>query len=88
MEKVFNRSAPNKATTLEQELVNAKKRELWLIENLEAISSYNSHVEKNGAFSDELRSFQWPIFLRSIYGEERLHSEQLLYLSLSPGFIE
>ncbi len=50
----------NLSSTLEQaltELVKAKKRELWLIENREAISSYNSHVEKNGTFSDEIRDF-------------------------------
>ncbi len=50
----------NLSSTLEQaltELVKAKKRELWLIENRKAISSYNSHVEKHGAFSDELRNF-------------------------------
>lgn len=50
----------NLSSTLEQaltELIKAKKRELWLRENKEAISSYNSHVAKNGTFSDELRSF-------------------------------
>ncbi len=57
MEKVFSRSVPEKATTLEQELVKEKKRELWLMGNRETISSYNSHVEKNGAFSDGLRDF-------------------------------
>ncbi len=50
----------NLSSTLEHaltELVKAKKRELWLIENQKAISSYNSHVEKNGTFSDEIRDF-------------------------------
>jgi len=50
----------NLSSTLEQaltELIKAKKRELWLIENQEGISYYNSHVERNGTFSDELRNY-------------------------------
>ncbi|MCG8668523.1 MAG: type II toxin-antitoxin system CcdA family antitoxin [Pseudomonadales bacterium] len=39
------------------ELVREKAKELWLKENQEAISSYNQHVEENGVFSDEFRSF-------------------------------
>jgi antitoxin CcdA len=37
--------------------VKQAKNEQWLRENIDSISSYNSHVEDNGVFSDELRSF-------------------------------
>jgi len=50
----------NLSSTLEAalvELVSAKQRELWLIENKMAIEAYNQLVEENGTFSDELRSF-------------------------------
>jgi antitoxin CcdA len=39
------------------ELVNAKQRELWKLENKSAIEVYNKLVDENGVFSDELRSF-------------------------------
>lgn len=40
-----------------QELVQRRRRELWLQDNREAIGAYNEHVEENGVFSDRLRSF-------------------------------
>jgi antitoxin CcdA len=50
----------NLSATLEraltQELANVKRAQ-WLKENQEAIAAYNEHVEKNGTFSDEIRSF-------------------------------
>jgi antitoxin CcdA len=39
------------------EKVKQTKKEQWLEENIDAINTYNSNVEKNGVFSDELRSF-------------------------------
>lgn len=39
------------------ELVSAKQRDLWKRENRAAIEAYNQLVEKNGTFSDDLRSF-------------------------------
>ena len=50
----------NISATLETmliELVKERAKENWLKENQEAISSYNQHVEENGVFSDEFRSF-------------------------------
>ena len=50
----------NISATLEAkliELVKAQAKEKWLKDNQEAISSYNQHVEDNGVFSDEFRSF-------------------------------
>ena len=50
----------NLSATLESaliELVNAKQRELWRLENKSAIEAYNQLVDENGVFSDELRSF-------------------------------
>jgi antitoxin CcdA len=50
----------NLSATLEQALAEAlkkKQREQWLAENRKAISAYNEHVEAQGVFSDDLRSF-------------------------------
>jgi antitoxin CcdA len=50
----------NLSATLELALAEAlkqKQRERWLAENQQAIEAYNEHVEKNGVFSDGLRSF-------------------------------
>ena len=50
----------NISATLEAkliELVKTQAKEKWLKDNQEAINSYNQHVEENGAFSDEFRSF-------------------------------
>ena len=44
----------NLSATLEKALeaeVRARKRELWLAENREAIAAYNAHVEEHGVFS-------------------------------------
>ena len=50
----------NLSATLEQALAEAlkkKQREQWLAENRNAINAYNEHVEAQGVFSDDLRSF-------------------------------
>lgn len=50
----------NLSATLEMALAQAlkeKQREQWLVDNRQAITAYNEHVESNGVFSDELRSF-------------------------------
>ncbi|MDD5579757.1 MAG: type II toxin-antitoxin system CcdA family antitoxin [Methylobacter sp.] len=50
----------NLSATLESaliELVNAKQRELWKLENKSAIEAYNQLVDEKGIFSDELRRF-------------------------------
>ena len=40
-----------------EEAVRARKRERWLAENRDAIAAYNERVERDGMFSDGLRSF-------------------------------
>jgi antitoxin CcdA len=50
----------NLSATLERALeeeVRARKRERWLAENREAIAAYNKRIERDGVFSDGLRSF-------------------------------
>ena len=50
----------NLSATLEQALaaaVREKRKAQWLAENQVAMSAYNDHVEKHGAFSDGIRSF-------------------------------
>lgn len=50
----------NLSATLETALIEQVKRskgEKWLEENKESIQAYNEHVDKNGTFSDDLRSF-------------------------------
>jgi antitoxin CcdA len=50
----------NLSATFEQALeaeVRARRREQWLAENREAIAAYNAHIERDGIFSDGLRSF-------------------------------
>lgn len=50
----------NLSATLEQalaQMLKEKQREQWLTENRHAITAYNEHVESNGVFSDDLRSF-------------------------------
>jgi antitoxin CcdA len=50
----------NLSATLEtalSELVSARQRELWKLENKTAIEAYNQMVEEHGTFSDDLRSF-------------------------------
>ncbi len=51
----LNLSAVMEAALIEQ--VRKSQRERWLEENREAIDAYNEHVERNGVFSDGLRSF-------------------------------
>ncbi len=50
----------NLSATLEQALVEAlrkRQRYQWVAENQAAIEAYNEHVDKQGVFSDGLRSF-------------------------------
>lgn len=50
----------NLSATLEQALTDqlkARKADQWLEQNKSAIAAYNKSVEKNGAFSDDFRSF-------------------------------
>ena len=50
----------NLSAALEQTLLvqlKAKQQEAWLMENRDAITAYNNHVETQGLFSDGLRSF-------------------------------
>lgn len=50
----------NLSATLEEALteqLKQKRRELWRKQNAKAIQAYNRFVEKQGVFSDELRSF-------------------------------
>lgn len=50
----------NLSATLEQALVEAlrkRQRDQWVAENQAAIEAYNEHVDKQGIFSDGLRSF-------------------------------
>ncbi len=50
-----NLSAVLETALIEQ--VKKSKGEKWLEENRESIDAYNENVDKNGTFSDELRSF-------------------------------
>lgn len=50
----------NLSATLEQALtaqLKAKKAQLWLEQNKDAIAAYNQSVDAQGVFSDGLRSF-------------------------------
>lgn len=50
----------NLSATLEQALIEAlrkRQRDQWVAENQAAIEAYNEHVDKQGVFSDGLRSF-------------------------------
>lgn len=38
-------------------LVKRHRQEKWLIDNREALEAYNAHIERDGVFSDGLRSF-------------------------------
>lgn len=38
-------------------LVKQRKSEKWLAENMDALDAYNAHIERDGLFSDGLRSF-------------------------------
>ena len=40
-----------------EETLKQKKKEEWLKENLDSITSYNKSIEDNGVFSDGLRDF-------------------------------
>lgn len=40
-----------------EEEVGARRREKWLAENRDAIAAYNERIERDGMFSDGLRSF-------------------------------
>lgn len=50
----------NLSATLERALTEelaASRGKKWREENREAIRAYNEHVEKNGTFADDMRSF-------------------------------
>ncbi|MEI6208921.1 MAG: type II toxin-antitoxin system CcdA family antitoxin [Desulfuromonadales bacterium] len=50
----------NLSRTLEErltEILREQERETWRLENADAINDYNARIEKNGVFSDGLRSF-------------------------------
>jgi len=50
----------NLSQTLEEGLVQIlrqKRGEAWLRDNREALDAYNAHIERDGVFSDGLRSF-------------------------------
>jgi antitoxin CcdA len=50
----------NLSRTLEErltEILRQEEREAWRLENADAINDYNARIEKNGVFSDGLRSF-------------------------------
>jgi len=50
----------NLSAALERALIEelaAVKRQKWHEENRDAIAAYNEHIDKNGAFSDDVRSF-------------------------------
>jgi antitoxin CcdA len=50
----------NLSATLERALTKALaevKRKKWREDNRDAIAAYNEHIEKQGAFSDDVRSF-------------------------------
>lgn len=39
------------------DLVRRRKQEKWLAENRDALDAYNTHVERDGVFSDGMRGF-------------------------------
>ncbi len=39
------------------EAIRRRQQEEWLLRNRAALEAYNEHVEKDGVFSDGLRSF-------------------------------
>ena len=50
----------NLSSTLEQALIAKLKQmqaETWATENKTAINSYNQHIEQNGVFGDDVRTF-------------------------------
>ena len=54
------RSKLNLSKVFEQGLLRAlreQERRDWLVNNRAAIDAYNEHIERDGAFSDGLRSF-------------------------------
>ncbi len=50
----------NLSATLERALtaeLAAIRRKKWLEDNRDAIAAYNEHIDKHGAFSDDVRDF-------------------------------
>lgn len=39
------------------DLVKQRRQEKWLSENREALEAYNAHIERDGVFSNGLRTF-------------------------------
>jgi antitoxin CcdA len=53
-------SGVNLSATLERALreeLAARRRRRWREDNRQAIQAYNDHVDKHGAFADDVRSF-------------------------------
>jgi len=55
--KSYNINLSKSFETHLNKLVREKAEEAWKKENLQAIESFNQRVEKQGVFSDGLRSF-------------------------------
>jgi len=55
--KSYNINLSKSFETYLNELVRKKAEQAWKKENLQAIESFNQRVEKQGVFSDGLRSF-------------------------------
>jgi len=55
--KSYNINLSKSFETYLNELVRQKAEQAWKKENLQAIESFNQRVEKQGVFSDGLRSF-------------------------------
>ncbi len=55
--KSYNINLSKSFETYLNELVKQKAEEAWRKENFQAIEAFNERVEKQGVFSDGLRSF-------------------------------
>jgi len=55
--KSYNINLSKSFETYLNELVKKREEEKWKEENLQAIEAFNKRVEKQGVFSDGLRSF-------------------------------
>ncbi len=50
----------NLSQTLEdalRQLIRHKQSEQWKVDNRKALDSFDEHIDRNGVFSDKLRSF-------------------------------
>ena len=55
--KSYNINLSKSFETYLNELVRKKAEQAWRKENLQAIEAFNQRIEKQGVFSDGLRSF-------------------------------